>query len=219
MPYRFGAQIAAPTEPAHVTHASVDIAAPPLAVFRALVEPGELAAWLGDDAPEPSRGDAHADVDVGMDPSEAMADAPGVVPGSAWRVPALAPDGSAGSVAGEYLRIDAPWWLESTWRASWNRFATEHVRFELVPIDVGGVRGTRVTVTHTRAATQLHAMSSASHLHSPHTMDAWPARLARLAMYLDTAAALAAWGVPHHGAAAFGFDALHRAVVATHHGE
>ena len=97
---------------------------------------------------------------------------------------------------------------------SWNDFATERVRFQLVPADVGGVAGTRVTVTHTRAEARLLAPSSAF---APATasLDVWPAFLARLAAHVATASALARWP-GGDGASADTFDALHRAVVDLH---
>lgn len=186
---------------AEAVRASVDIAAPPPDVFRALIDPRELSAWLGGEMAPATQRD---------DPAAAP---PATLPGAAWRAPAIAPDGSAGTVAGEYLSIVPPHRLETTWRASWNDFAPERVRFELVPIDVGGVAGTRVTVTHTRAQARLHATTATlAHVEPP--VEEWPSLLARLAAHVATASALARWS--GLDAAATPFDALHRAVVALH---
>jgi uncharacterized protein YndB with AHSA1/START domain len=127
MPHVTGDPIESPAEPAGIVRASVDIAAPTADVFRALVEPRELAAWLGGEPmPEDPR---DQEPDHRTTPR----------PGTTWRAPALAPDGTSGTVAGEYLVVLPPHALETTWRASWNDFATERVRFQLLPLDVGGV--------------------------------------------------------------------------------
>jgi len=191
-----GDPIESPAEPAGIVRASVDIAAPPADVFRALVDPRELAAWLGGEPmpADPRDRDPHSE------------DAVRVLPGAGWRAPAIAPDGTVGTVCGEYLNVAAPNRLETSWRASWNDFATERVRFELVPIDVGGVTGTRVTVTHTRAESFRHATTSTLAHASARAEDMWPSLLARLAAHVATT-----------GTFVHGFDALHRAVVELHH--
>jgi uncharacterized protein YndB with AHSA1/START domain len=198
-----------PTAPSpNVVRESIDIAAPAEAVFRALVNPRELAAWLGGDDPR----------DIG-EPSHEPERAPDEhrpAPGQPWRAPALAPDGTLGSVRGEYLVVEPPHRLESAWRASWNDFAPERVRFELLPIDVGGAPGTRVVVTHTRSLVRLHAIASAATAASTLAIDVWPAFLARLSVHVALATTVAHWGESHAGSPEHWFDALHRAVVATH---
>jgi uncharacterized protein YndB with AHSA1/START domain len=189
-----GDPIESRAEPADVVRASVDIAAPPAEVFRALVDPRELAAWLGGEPMPADPRDPHS------------GDATRVLPGAGWRAPAIAPDGTVGVVSGEYLSVAPPYRLETTWRASWSDVATERVRFELVPIDIGGVAGTRVTVTHTRARSRRHATTSTLSRTPVHADDAWPSLLARLAAHVATT-----------GALVHGFDALHRAVVDLHH--
>lgn len=196
-----GDPIESPAEPVSVVRAWVDIAAPAADVFRALVDPRELSSWLGGEpVPSGPRGDRPAE--------------PAPLPGAAWHAPAIAPDGTRGTVAGEYLRVVPPYRLETTWRASWNDFATERVRFELVPIDVSGVEGTRVTVTHTRAEARLHA-TTATLAHAGTPADAWGSLLARLAAHVVTTSALARWS-GQDTAAVTSFDALHRAVVELH---
>lgn len=197
-----GDPILSPAEPASVIRASVDIAAPPADVFRALVDPRELSAWLGGTAmPASPRDDL---------PPELWA----ASPGAPWRAPAIAPDGTTGTVAGEYLSVVPPQRLETTWRASWNDFATERVRFELVPIDVSGVEGTRVTVTHSRVEAHLHA-TTARLSHAGQPVEEWSSLLARLAAHVVTTSALARWS-GHESPAATSFDALHRAIVDLH---
>lgn len=198
-----GDPIEPPTERAGIVRASVDIAASPAEVFRALVEPRELAAWLGG---EPMPADGRSDR------SERDSTPP---TGAAWRAPAIAPDGTSGTVAGEYLVVVPPYALETTWRASWNDFATERVRFQLVPVDVGGVAGTRITVTHTRTESRLLTTSRALEGAAARA-DAWPVVLARLAAHVSTASALAQWS-GRDGASDASFTALHRAVVDLHH--
>ncbi|PYP79191.1 MAG: hypothetical protein DMD35_09185 [Gemmatimonadetes bacterium] len=194
MPHVIRDPIESPAEPAGIVRASVDIAAPAADVFRALVDPHELAAWLGGE-PMPSHPREPRDSDASR-----------ALPGTRWRAPAIAPDGTTGDVSGEYLGVAPPYRLETTWRASWNDFATERVRFELVPIEVGGVEGTRVTVTHTRAQSRLHATTSALAHASVRGAEGWPSLLARLAVHVATT-----------GTLVHDFDALHRAVVDLHH--
>ena len=198
-----GDPLAPTTEPAMVVRASVNIAASAPEVFRALADPRELAAWLGDDT-------------APVDPRQARSpDGAGMLPLGEWRVPALAPDGTVGVVAGEYGYSAPPHVLELTWRASWNDFATERVRFQLAPVDVAGVPGTRVTVTHTRTVARLLATTSAI-TSAAERAEPWPALLARLAAYVATASALARWS-GRDGASDDSFAALHRAVVDLHH--
>ena len=205
MPYRhpIGDPIERPAEPAEVVQESIDIAAPAADVFRALADPRELGAWLGG-------GDPPAAEPCSTIATDEPSARPAAAPGTRWDARVTAPDGTVGAVTGEYGRMVPPHLLETTWRASWNDFASERVRFELVPIDVGGVAGTRVTVTHTREAMQWRAPSSAFEANVARA-ELWPTFLARLAAYVATTA-IGPWGASPHGA----FDALHRAVVELH---
>ena len=203
MRYVTGDPIESPAEPAGIVRASVDIAASAMEVFRSLADPRELAAWLGG---EPTSADPR---------DEPPGDRAHPLPGAAWSAPAIAPDGTRGTVAGEYVLVFPPHVVETTWRASWNDFAIERVRFQLAPVDVGGVAGTRVTVTHTRAEARLLAPSSAF-AGTAALADAWPAFLARLAAHVATASALVRWS-GRDGTPTESFDALHRAVIDLHH--
>jgi uncharacterized protein YndB with AHSA1/START domain len=140
----------------------VEIAASLEEVFDALTDPRELAAWLGGEAPELAGGWS-----------------PEPEAGSSWRSSAIAPDGARGSVAGEYLVIARPHRIETTWRASWDGDAPARVRYDLEPVEVAGVSGTRVTVTHTRVAGV-----SAAHARTAGRVD-WRAPLGRLALMLN----------------------------------
>jgi uncharacterized protein YndB with AHSA1/START domain len=111
--------------------AAIEIAAPPEHVFEALTDPAQLAAWWGTDATHRAR-DWHADVQ----------------PGGRWHARTTDAAGREGSLSGEYRVVDPPRVLEHTWEASWDETPTV-VRYELAPARVGGVSGTRVTVTHT----------------------------------------------------------------------
>ncbi len=143
-----------------VVRATVDIAAPPERVFRALTDPAELAAWW---APhDGGRGGAGA----GRAPEE-RAEERAQEPSQEWRVDARPGGGwslrtrdAAGrpaAVRGEYRVVDPPRALECSWRASWDDDAETTVRYELAPVEVGGAPGTRLTVTHTGPAATLCA--------------------------------------------------------------
>ena len=195
-----------PLPSSSVVRDTVDIAAPVDDVFRALVVPRELAAWLGGDEPRDA-----IETETAPDDDRSVA-------GQPWRAPALGPDGTLGSVRGQYLVVEPPRRLESTWQASWNDFAPERVRFDLVPIDIGGMAGTRVIVTHTRSLVRLHATASAATRAAALGADIWPFLLARLSAHVAIMTTIARWSDPHTGSPEHWFDALHRAVVDVHHG-
>jgi uncharacterized protein YndB with AHSA1/START domain len=147
-----------------VVRAFVDIAASPEDVFKALTDSRELAAWLG-----------------GVDDYTPGGWNDDAAPGMAWRSPAIAPDGTRGTVRGELLVVDAPRRIVTTWHASWDHFARTLVRYELAPTDVNGVPGTRLTVTHTAPAAYLQHVS-----HFGAVRDGgWTALLARLSRLMS----------------------------------
>ena len=214
-------------EPSSVIRASVEIAAPPDVVFHALADPRELAAWLGDmrssdaldGSPSESSHDRASD-DRGDAPFPSFP--PSTRAGNVhWRAHVRAPDGTPGTVWGELLRIIPPHSLSTTWSASWNRFALDEVTFELVPIDVAGGVGTRVTVTHRRraGAPARQATIASARAAADAESDTWAVLLARLAAYVVTTNALAHWGIPSGGDLTQAFDTLHRRVVDIHLGE
>src|SRR6185436_12403572 len=96
--------------------ATVDIAAPPERVFRALTT-DEITRWWGSD--ELYRTTAYtADLRVG----------------GRWRSEGTGRDGTAFAVEGEFLAIDAPRTLVQSWRPSWDLAAgTTTVTFRLEP--------------------------------------------------------------------------------------
>ncbi len=210
-------------------HASVEIEAPPDVVFRALADPRELVAWLGDmpssdtpsadDGTHGSPGDSSRD--AGHDESDDRA-SPFTYPvgGAGWLAHVRDPDGTPGTVSGEFLYVVPSRSLTTTWSASWNRFVQDEVKFDLVPIDVAGVAGTRVTVTHRRRSAMLvrDATIASARTGAEPASDTWAALLARLAAYVATRNALASFGIAT-GDLAQAFGTLHRHVVAIHQGE
>ena len=143
-------------------HASIDIAACPEDVFQALTDPRELAAWLG-----------------GVDDFAANEWAPDAAAGGSWSAPAIAPDGAMGLVRGEFLVVDAPRRVVSTWHATWDHYARTIVRFELEPVEVEGTAGTRVSVSHSAPAASPPRASQFGA-----KRDSWTLMLARLAQLM-----------------------------------
>jgi len=126
--------------------ATVEIAAPPERVFEALTDPQELAEWWGSAHTYRTR-------DWRVDAR----------PGGAWSVRTTDADGREATVDGEYRVVDPPRVLELTWRASWDDFVPTVVRYELAPVTVRGVSGTRITVTHTGVGATACATSGVVH--------------------------------------------------------
>jgi uncharacterized protein YndB with AHSA1/START domain len=112
---------------AGVVLATVDIAAPPERVFRALTT-DEVTKWWGSD--EMYRTTSFtSDLRVG----------------GKWRSDGKGADGSPFFVEGEYLEIDPPRKLVQTWRPQWEPdLPPTTITYRLEPID----GGTRVTVRH-----------------------------------------------------------------------
>ena len=146
-----------------IVRATIDIAASPEDVFHALTDPRELAAWLG-----------------GIDDVADAEWAPDAAVGTSWSAPVIAPDGAMGVVRGEFLVVDSPCRLVSTWHASWDHYARTVVRYELEPVEVDGRAGTRVTVIHSAPAA---CASHASHFGA--ARDSWTLMLARLARLMS----------------------------------
>jgi uncharacterized protein YndB with AHSA1/START domain len=146
-----------------IVRASIEIAARPEDVFDALTDPRELAAWLG-----------------GIDDVADAEWAPDAAVGTSWSAPVIAPDGAMGVVRGEFLVVDSPCRLVSTWHASWDHYARTVVRYELEPVEVDGRAGTRVTVIHSApAACAPHAS------HFGAARDSWTLMLAQLARLMS----------------------------------
>lgn len=107
--------------------ASVEIAAPPERVFRALTDPEELIRWWG--SPDTYRTEEWtADLRVG----------------GHWRARGHGADGRPFSVEGEFLQIDPPRQLVQTWAPDWEGGFVTTITYRLEPI----VGGTRLTLRH-----------------------------------------------------------------------
>jgi len=107
--------------------ATIDIAAPPERVFRAVTSE-ELPLWWGSD-------DLYRTTEWSGD----------VRPGGSWRTAGVGRDGKPFSVHGEFLEVDPPHRLVQTWLYDWDPAAnvtTITWRFEPIP------GGTRVLVRH-----------------------------------------------------------------------
>jgi uncharacterized protein YndB with AHSA1/START domain len=106
--------------------ATVDIAAPPDRVFRALASE-ELVKWWGSaDTYRTTRWTG--DVRVG----------------GAWRTEGVSADGKPFSVGGEFVEVDPPRKLVQTWRADWDGGHVTTITYRLDAVD----GGTRLTLRH-----------------------------------------------------------------------
>jgi uncharacterized protein YndB with AHSA1/START domain len=107
--------------------ATVEIAAPPERVFRALVDPEEVVRWWG--SPDLYTLTAwSADLRVG----------------GRWSSAGRGADGTDFTVEGEFLEIDRPRRLVQTWRPSWEPGPPSTIAYQLEAVG----EGTLVTVRH-----------------------------------------------------------------------
>lgn len=112
---------------AGVILASVEIAAPPERVFRALTDPAELMKWWG--SPDTYRTyEWTADLRVG----------------GKWRARGQGAGGRAFSVGGEFRVVDPPHLLVQTWAPDWEDGLVTTITYRLTPI----AGGTRLTLKH-----------------------------------------------------------------------
>ena len=112
---------------AGVIHASVEIAAPPERVFRALTDGSEVVRWWG--SPDTYRLEEFtADLRVG----------------GQWRSRGVAADGKPFQATGEFLEVDPPRLLVQTWNPDWapGLKTTLTYRLDAIP------GGTRLTLRH-----------------------------------------------------------------------
>jgi len=112
--------------------ASIEVAATPEAVFRALTTSEEMCSWWGSD-------DTYRLFNWKGD----------VRSGGMWSCEARSTGNAEGTrtstVRGEFITVDPPRVLEHTWCPSWENFFATTVRYTLEPTPVG----TRVSVLHT----------------------------------------------------------------------
>lgn len=107
--------------------ASVEIAAKPERVFRALSTPEELVRWWGsDDLYRTTKWEADIRVH------------------GRWRAEGKGADGQPFEVEGEYLEIDPPRKFVQSWKPSWDLGPATTVSYSLEAIP----EGTRLTVRH-----------------------------------------------------------------------
>ena len=107
--------------------ASVDIAAAPERVFRALTQSEEVVRWWGsDDTYRTTRWVADLRV------------------GGQWRAEGSGKDGAPFFVEGKFLEVAPPLKLVQTWQAGWDPGATTTLTYRLEPIETG----TRLIVRH-----------------------------------------------------------------------
>jgi uncharacterized protein YndB with AHSA1/START domain len=106
--------------------ATVEIAAAPERVFRALTT-DETTQWWGSS-------DTYRT-------TEWVAD---VRPGGRWRASGVGADGHTFTVDGEFREVDPPRKLVQTWRAAWDGGNETTITYRLDPIE----GGTRVTLRH-----------------------------------------------------------------------
>jgi uncharacterized protein YndB with AHSA1/START domain len=107
-------------------HASVEIAAPPERVFRALTT-DDITRWWGSD-------DTYRTTSYSAD----------LRVGGAWRSVGKGADGKEFAVGGEFVTIDPPRLLVQTWVAPWDGGNTTTITYRLDPIP----GGTRLTLRH-----------------------------------------------------------------------
>jgi uncharacterized protein YndB with AHSA1/START domain len=92
----------------------IRIAAPPERVFQALVDPAQVVQWWGQ-AGIYRCTKFESDLRVG----------------GAWRSIGVDGNGRPFEISGEYLEIEPPWLVSSTWVATWTGDANTKVRWEL----------------------------------------------------------------------------------------
>jgi uncharacterized protein YndB with AHSA1/START domain len=107
--------------------ATVDIAAPPERVYRALTDPREILRWWGSD-------DMYRTTSWTSD----------LRVHGRWRAEGKGADGHAFSVQGEFIELDPPHTLVQTWQPDWDAGAVTTLTYRLAAIE----GGTRLTVRH-----------------------------------------------------------------------
>ncbi len=115
--------------------ATVEIAAPPERVFRALASE-ELVRWWGSaDTYRTTKWTGDLRV------------------GGAWRTEGVGADGTPFSVGGEFVEIDPPRKLVQTWRADWDGGNVTTITYRLEAI----AGGTRLSLRHTGFASRTES--------------------------------------------------------------
>lgn len=112
---------------AGVIHASVEIAAPPERVFRALTEGNEVVKWWGSP-------DTYRLTEFGAD----------LRVGGKWYSRGVAVDGKPFEAKGEFVEVNVPRLLVQTWIPDWAPGLNTTLTYRLDPIP----GGTRLTIRH-----------------------------------------------------------------------
>ncbi len=133
----------------------IRIAAPPVRVFQALVDPAQVPQWWGQTGIYRCM-EFHADLRVG----------------GTWRSAGVGPDGGTFEVTGEYLTVDPPRLLIYTWVASWTGAVQTTVRWELTPTQ----EGTLLRIRHSGLA---------AHPELAQSYRGWPRMLRWLQAFLE----------------------------------
>lgn len=133
----------------------IRIAAPPKRIFQALVDPSQVVQWWGQ--PGVYRCTKfESDLRVG----------------GRWRSVGLDGEGHSFEVSGEYLEIDPPRLLSSSWVATWTGDVKTKVRWELEPAE----DGTLVRIRHSGLA---------AHPGIAQSYRGWPRMLGWLKAFLE----------------------------------
>ena len=132
------------------------INAPPDRVFQALVDPEQVVKWWG------QKGIYQCTEFAGE-----------VRAGGSWHSAGVGPDGSRFEVKGEYLEVDRPRVLSTTWLSSWTGEKQTVVRWELSPSQSGTV----VRIRHSGFAAHPELLEN---------YRGWPRMLGWLQSYVDT---------------------------------
>ncbi len=133
----------------------IRIAAPPVRVFQALVDPAQVPQWWGQTGIYRCM-EFHADLRVG----------------GTWRSAGVGPDGGTFEVTGEYLTVDPPRLLIYTWVPSWTGAVQTTVRWELTPTQ----EGTLLRIRHSGLA---------AHPELAQSYRGWPRMLRWLQAFLE----------------------------------
>jgi len=132
----------------------IRIEAPPERVFQALVEPAQVVQWWG-------QAGVYRCTEFETD----------LRPGGQWRCSGAGPDGGAFEITGEYLEVEPPRLLVTTWVATWTGKAKTTVRWELLPADAG----TLVRIRHSGLS---------SHPNLAQSYRGWPRMLGWLSAFV-----------------------------------
>ena len=137
--------------------AEIEIAASPVRVFQALIDPAQVPRWWGGGGARQVYRCTKFEADLHV--------------GGRWRSSGITGNGTF-EVSGEFLELDPPRVLSYSWVASWTGTAKTTVRWELIPTQ----NGTLVRLRHSGLA---------AHPEIARAYQGWPGMLQWLQSYLD----------------------------------